>query len=182
MAPTTALPPLPPPLPAHLGSPSHCQRRSLAITPTLRRQGDPPYVTRSAAPHEEQPNPKTISKEGACAVVDLASESALLPSPTSSGRGQTGVTCCVRRQGNVAGRESDIVKKMVNVLKGILIECDPAMKQFLLYLDESNALGKKFIIQDLDETHVFVLAEMVNFLQERVGELMDQNSFPITQK
>ncbi|KAM6460784.1 general transcription factor IIH subunit 5 [Python bivittatus] len=71
---------------------------------------------------------------------------------------------------------------MVNVLKGILIECDPAMKQFLLYLDESNALGKKFIIQDLDETHVFVLAEMVNCLQERVGELMDQNSFPITQK
>lgn len=56
------------------------------------------------------------------------------------------------------------------------------MKQFLLYLDESNALGKKFIIQDLDETHVFVLAELVNFLQERVGELMDQNSFPITQK
>ncbi|PKK33026.1 general transcription factor IIH, polypeptide 5, transcript variant X2, partial [Columba livia] len=72
--------------------------------------------------------------------------------------------------------------KMVNVLKGVLIECDPAMKQFLLYLDESNALGKKFIIQDLDETHVFVLAELVNFLQERVGELMDQNSFPITQK
>ncbi|KYO18641.1 general transcription factor IIH subunit 5 [Alligator mississippiensis] len=70
---------------------------------------------------------------------------------------------------------------MVNVLKGVLIECDPAMKQFLLYLDESNALGKKFIIQDLDETHVFVLAELVNFLQERVGELMDQNSFPITQ-
>lgn len=73
-------------------------------------------------------------------------------------------------------------EKMVNVLKGVLIECDPAMKQFLLYLDESNALGKKFIIQDLDETHVFVLAELVNFLQERVGELMDQNSFPITQK
>lgn len=72
--------------------------------------------------------------------------------------------------------------RMVNVLKGVLIECDPAMKQFLLYLDESNALGKKFIIQDLDETHVFVLAELVNFLQERVGELMDQNSFPITQK
>ncbi|CAO2598004.1 General transcription factor IIH subunit 5 [Lemmus lemmus] len=31
---------------------------------------------------------------------------------------------------------------MLKVLKGMLIECDPAMKQFLLYLDESNALGK----------------------------------------
>lgn len=74
------------------------------------------------------------------------------------------------------------VEKMVNVLKGVLIECDPAMKQFLLYLDESNALGKKFIIQDIDDTHVFVIAELVNVLQERVGELMDQNAFSLTQK
>ncbi|KAH0622409.1 hypothetical protein JD844_024702 [Phrynosoma platyrhinos] len=88
----------------------------------------------------------------------------------------------VNFQATVNLMESDTFGKMVNVLKGILIECDPAMKQFLLYLDESNALGKKFIIQDLDETHVFVLAEMINCLQEKVGELMDQNSFPITQK
>ncbi|KAK0147630.1 General transcription factor IIH subunit 5 [Merluccius polli] len=44
------------------------------------------------------------------------------------------------------------------------------MKQFLLYLDETCALGKKFIIQDLDDTHVFILAEVVQILQERVGE------------
>lgn len=56
------------------------------------------------------------------------------------------------------------------------------MKQFLLYLDESNALGKKFIIQDIDDTHVFVIAEFVSVLQERVGELMDQNAFSLTQK
>nr|XP_036881877.1 general transcription factor IIH subunit 5 [Manis javanica] len=73
-------------------------------------------------------------------------------------------------------------EEMVNVLKGVLIECDPAMKQFLLHLDESNALGKKFIIQDIDDTHVFVIAELVNVLQERVGELMDQNAFSLTQK
>ena len=62
------------------------------------------------------------------------------------------------------------------------LNSDPAMKQFLLYLDESNALGKKFIIQDIDDTHVFVIAELVNVLQERVGELMDQNAFSLTQK
>ncbi|XP_029705545.1 general transcription factor IIH subunit 5 isoform X1 [Takifugu rubripes] len=71
---------------------------------------------------------------------------------------------------------------MVNVHKGVLIECDPAMKEFLLHLDETMALGKKFILKDLDETHLFILAEVVQTLQERVGELMDQNSFPITQK
>ncbi|XP_036941616.1 general transcription factor IIH subunit 5 [Acanthopagrus latus] len=71
---------------------------------------------------------------------------------------------------------------MVNVHKGVLVECDPAMKQFLLFLDEKMALGKKFILKDLDDTHVFILQEVVQTLQERVGELMDQNSFPITQK
>lgn len=40
----------------------------------------------------------------------------------------------------------------------------------------------KFIIQDIDGTHVFVIAELVNVLQERVGELMDQNAFSLTQK
>ncbi|XP_037101203.1 general transcription factor IIH subunit 5 [Syngnathus acus] len=71
---------------------------------------------------------------------------------------------------------------MVNVHKGVLVECDPAMKQFLLYLDETNALGKKFILKDLDDTHVFILVEVVQTLQERVGKLIDQNSFTTTQK
>ncbi|XP_057611825.1 general transcription factor IIH subunit 5-like [Chionomys nivalis] len=71
---------------------------------------------------------------------------------------------------------------MVKVLKGVLIKRHPAMKQFLLCSDESNALGKKFIIQDIDDTHVFVIAELVNALQERVGELMDQDAFSLPQK
>ena len=33
-----------------------------------------------------------------------------------------------------------ILFKMVNVMKGVLIECDPAMKQFLLHLDEKVSL------------------------------------------
>ncbi|CAD7691576.1 unnamed protein product [Nyctereutes procyonoides] len=72
--------------------------------------------------------------------------------------------------------------KSCSAMRAVLVESDPAMKQFLLYLDESNALGKKFIIQDIDDTHVFVIAELVNVLQERVGELMDQNAFSLTQK
>ncbi|XP_060047892.1 general transcription factor IIH subunit 5-like [Erinaceus europaeus] len=71
---------------------------------------------------------------------------------------------------------------MVNVLKGVLIECDPAMKQFLLYLAESKTLGKKFIIQDLNDTHVFVIAELVEVLLELVSELMKQNTYLLTQK
>jgi len=68
---------------------------------------------------------------------------------------------------------------MVNVVKGVLIECDPAVKQFLLHLDDKNSLGKKFIIKDLDTTHLFIASDVVSILQEKMWELMDQLSFPM---
>lgn len=55
------------------------------------------------------------------------------------------------------------------------------MKQFLLHLDEKIILGKKFVIEDLDETHLFVSAEIVPILQEKVWEIMDNNSFNVAQ-
>ncbi len=70
---------------------------------------------------------------------------------------------------------------MVNVTKGVLIECDPAMKQFLLHLDEKLILGTKFVVQDLDETHLFVAPEMVDRLKDRIDELMDQISVPVVE-
>ena len=66
---------------------------------------------------------------------------------------------------------------MVNVLKGVLVECDPAVKQYLLHLDETVALGQKFILQDLDETHVFVSSDVQHQLQGKLDELMEQNSY-----
>ncbi|EDV57811.1 general transcription factor IIH subunit 5 [Drosophila ficusphila] len=71
---------------------------------------------------------------------------------------------------------------MVNVMKGVLVECDPAMKQFLLHLDEKLALGRKFIIQDLDENHLFISTDIVEVLQARVDDLMDRISFPLHDK
>jgi hypothetical protein len=38
------------------------------------------------------------------------------------------------------------------------VECaDAAMKQLLLHLDEKLPPDKKFILHDLDETHVFIV-------------------------
>lgn len=53
------------------------------------------------------------------------------------------------------------------------------MKQFLLHLDETMALGQKFIIQDLDDSHLFISVEILETLQARIDDLMDQVSFPI---
>lgn len=59
---------------------------------------------------------------------------------------------------------------------------DQAMKQFLLHLDETVALGRKFIIQDLDERHLFISADILETLQARVDDLMDQISFPLADR
>lgn len=59
---------------------------------------------------------------------------------------------------------------------------DPAMKQFLLHLDETLALGRKFIFQDLDETHLFISSDIVETLQAKFDDMMDQISFPLHEK
>lgn len=69
---------------------------------------------------------------------------------------------------------------LIKFFRGTL--SDPAMKQFLLHLDEKLALGRKFIIQDLDENHLFISTDIVEVLQARVDELMDRISFPLHEK
>lgn len=51
------------------------------------------------------------------------------------------------------------------------------MKQFLLHLDETQALGQKFIIHQLDETHLFISSEVIERLKNQIDDLMDQISF-----
>jgi TFIIH basal transcription factor complex TTD-A subunit len=53
------------------------------------------------------------------------------------------------------------------------------MKQFLLHLDEKLILGRKFIISDLDEKHLFIAADIVETLQAKIDDLMDRISVPI---
>nr|VZI03359.1 unnamed protein product [Spirometra erinaceieuropaei] len=68
---------------------------------------------------------------------------------------------------------------MVNVHKGILIKCDPAMKQFLIHLSENLILGTQFLYNDLDECHIFIDPEVLPRLQEQVDNLMEKLSFPL---
>lgn len=62
---------------------------------------------------------------------------------------------------------------MVNAQRGVLIKCDPAMKQFLKHLDEQRKLGRTFIIKDLDEIHLFVDTDIVPKLEAQIDDLMD---------
>lgn len=51
--------------------------------------------------------------------------------------------------------------------------CDPAIKQFLIRLDAQQ----KFIIQDLDETHLLVSDNCAPFLQKHIDEHHDENTY-----
>lgn len=53
------------------------------------------------------------------------------------------------------------------------------MKQFLISLDEKEVLRKKFILLDLDETHVFIDSEIVDELKDKISDLMDQHTFSV---
>lgn len=44
------------------------------------------------------------------------------------------------------------------------------------------ALGCRFIIQNLDDTHLFISADILTTLQSRIDDLMDQVSFPLVEK
>ena len=71
---------------------------------------------------------------------------------------------------------------MVNVTKGILVECDPAMKQFLLHLDDTEAFGRKFVIQDLGENFLFISSDILETLQVKIDDIMERLSFPLAEK
>ncbi len=51
------------------------------------------------------------------------------------------------------------------------------MKQFLLHLDETKALGEKFVCEDLDETHLFIDSDLVDRLKDRIDDLMEKFSY-----
>ncbi|QRV93072.1 nucleotide excision repair, TFIIH, subunit [Ceratobasidium sp. AG-Ba] len=48
----------------------------------------------------------------------------------------------------------------MRAFKGVLLTCDPAVKQILLILDKQPGNGG-FIVKDVDDTHVLVRADDV---------------------
>eukprot|EP00656_Telonema_subtile_P031502 TRINITY_DN3446_c0_g1_i7.p1 TRINITY_DN3446_c0_g1~~TRINITY_DN3446_c0_g1_i7.p1 ORF type:complete len:375 (+),score=108.39 TRINITY_DN3446_c0_g1_i7:342-1466(+) len=71
-------------------------------------------------------------------------------------------------------------KGMVNAKRGVLISCDIPTKQILLWLSEAEKLN--FVIKDLDDTHLFVTAEIQGepaeaFLKGRVRDIQERNIF-----
>jgi TFIIH basal transcription factor complex TTD-A subunit len=59
---------------------------------------------------------------------------------------------------------------------GSLLTMDPATKQLVLYICNEN-VGKKIIVQDLDDTHVLVNPAYVQYLKNEVARLLEKNMY-----
>lgn len=60
---------------------------------------------------------------------------------------------------------------------GILITCDIPTKQYICNMNQVKPVDKKFIIQDLDPTHLLVKAKARDEIYKKVNEWMDENVF-----
>jgi TFIIH basal transcription factor complex TTD-A subunit len=69
---------------------------------------------------------------------------------------------------------ANLLSAMVVSNEGVLIKCDPQMKQFILFLDEKQPTGSKIVLKDLDATHVFVETKYVETIKNKIEELMEQ--------
>ncbi|KAI9240459.1 MAG: TFIIH subunit TTDA/Tfb5 [Podila humilis] len=64
---------------------------------------------------------------------------------------------------------------MVKAVKGVVIECDTSVKQIILGLNEKS----HFIIEDLDDTHIFVDAGCIDQLREDIDQILNENTYKV---
>ena len=59
---------------------------------------------------------------------------------------------------------------------GLLLTCDPPTKQYIKRLDDLKTNDKKFIIEDLDETHLLVKEKARDEILRKVEDWMNEVS------
>ncbi|KAL2259074.1 hypothetical protein VTK26DRAFT_7376 [Humicola hyalothermophila] len=64
---------------------------------------------------------------------------------------------------------------MVRAIRGVLIECEPAIKSIIVHFDSVN---NDIIIEDLDETHLVVKENMVQVLKQKLEDRLKETYRP----
>lgn len=58
---------------------------------------------------------------------------------------------------------------------GFLLTCDAPTKQFIKHLNDKKALTDKFILEDLDSTHLLINGHVRREILKAVEDWMNQN-------
>ncbi|KAK1771208.1 TFIIH subunit TTDA/Tfb5 [Phialemonium atrogriseum] len=64
---------------------------------------------------------------------------------------------------------------MPRAIRGVLVECEPAIKSIIVHLDSEN---HDFIIEDLDEQRLVVKENMVQLLKQKLEERLKETYRP----
>ncbi|KAL1739380.1 TFIIH subunit TTDA/Tfb5 [Schizophyllum fasciatum] len=70
----------------------------------------------------------------------------------------------------------------MKAIRGVLLTCDPAVKQILLILNEkynSSAGGAGFIIEDLDDWHVVIKADEEFRVRRELETELEKNTYTL---
>ncbi|OIT02429.1 PREDICTED: RNA polymerase II transcription factor B subunit 5-like [Nicotiana attenuata] len=66
---------------------------------------------------------------------------------------------------------------MVNAIKGLYISCDVPMAQFIINMNAALPQSQKFIIQVLDNTHLFVRSDVAGMIRSAIAEFREANTY-----
>jgi len=65
----------------------------------------------------------------------------------------------------------------VEVKTGVLLTCDPAVKQILIQMDQESHGEHKFVLRDLDDTHMFVKDSQFARVRELLEVELEKNMY-----
>eukprot|EP00934_Nitzschia_sp_Nitz4_P002111 Nitzschia sp. Nitz4//scaffold264_size26629//20958//22908//NITZ4_008239-RA/size26629-snap-gene-0.29-mRNA-1//1//CDS//3329544812//2111//frame0 len=77
---------------------------------------------------------------------------------------------------------SDTKKNDLPPSAGYLLSCDVPTKQYIQYLNELKPVDKKFILEDLDSTHLLIKKRAREEIERKVEAWMDENVFSAVER
>ena len=63
---------------------------------------------------------------------------------------------------------------MLEASKGVLVQCDQSIKALIIQIDSSSS---GIILEELDETHLLIQHDKVNFVKSELNRLLSKNIY-----
>jgi TFIIH basal transcription factor complex TTD-A subunit len=99
-----------------------------------------------------------------------------------SGGGSSSSKHDSKNSGSVTNIPSNVTNNNEMQSTGYLVTCDVPTKQYIQYLNELKPVDKKFILQDLDATHLLVELKARDEIERKVEDWLDENIFSAVEK
>ena len=63
-----------------------------------------------------------------------------------------------------------------------MLSSDIPSKEYILHLNEQKSKNDKFLLEELDDTHLFVKAVAVEDIHKKLKEFQEQNTYEIPRR